>query len=478
LDSDKILKSNATGSGAGNYNDDNLSNANVRPVAYGLAATGDLSGLLATDAAYVTLENSRNENLTGVVAGDLYPGEQVKIRNITTTGAMDLPVLNSILNNDTLRGIFGNWDVTNLGVGSEGNVLAPLAFGLGQVGTAAAGGPNIAAISEVALSTDGGQSVTITGAGFGAAMGTCDLGTVTAWAAVSVTVLTAPRAAGNFDFTLTTALLATTTATVEFADPPEIPEDIHGSALSPSMIGLTWGFAKGSTGIDVYRSKHQTTGFARIAKNVQDNYFNDDDLHSEDTYYYYMLKSLSDILGIDSGFSDVIGVKTQSSVPGPTPTPGGLPRATTAISFAPNQGLECDLALAGDFTIMFWVKGVDTHCDVLNAFDIAIDNGSLQLQQNAQLISQRLNWSGQGWVSLFIRRRHDEITLGKNGAVLNTFLAQTQPSFSGTLEIMHDEVGELFDLRIYNNAVSDDAYLYYYRDVTKNNGDAGLPIWL
>lgn len=84
--SDKILKSNATGSGAGNYDDDNLSVGNVRPVAFGLSQTGDLSNLVATDAAYVTLENSRN-NDNGTVEADINTGKSVKIRNVTITGS-------------------------------------------------------------------------------------------------------------------------------------------------------------------------------------------------------------------------------------------------------------------------------------------------------------------------------------------------------------------------------------------------------
>lgn len=86
LSSDKILKSNATGSGAGNYDDDNLSVGNVRPVLFGLAQTGTLANLLATDAAYVTLEESRN-NDNGTVAADINAGHSVKIRNVTIDGS-------------------------------------------------------------------------------------------------------------------------------------------------------------------------------------------------------------------------------------------------------------------------------------------------------------------------------------------------------------------------------------------------------
>lgn len=71
LSSDKILKSNST---PGNYNDDNLSVGNVRPVAFGLSQTGDLSNLAATDTAYDTLETTRN---SGAAVGIIKSGETI-----------------------------------------------------------------------------------------------------------------------------------------------------------------------------------------------------------------------------------------------------------------------------------------------------------------------------------------------------------------------------------------------------------------
>jgi hypothetical protein len=189
-------------SAGGNYNDANLSVGNVRPVAFGLSQTGDLSNLVATDAAYVTLENSRN-NDNGTVAADIATGKSVKIRNVTTNGSlvakdltyaeeaarntvsaanvdpasgaylhlgvstngtldvpalssvdpldtlrgaagtMDVPAITKVLKSDTLRGVAGSWDDDNLGVGSENNVRNGKAYGLSQTGTLSGGGGNI-----------------------------------------------------------------------------------------------------------------------------------------------------------------------------------------------------------------------------------------------------------------------------------------------------------------------------------------------
>jgi hypothetical protein len=80
LPSNKILKSNAT---PGNYNDDNLSVGNVRPVAFGLSQTGDLSNLVVTDGAFVTLENTRNG---GANQSKIVQGQSITQKGIAYNG--------------------------------------------------------------------------------------------------------------------------------------------------------------------------------------------------------------------------------------------------------------------------------------------------------------------------------------------------------------------------------------------------------
>jgi hypothetical protein len=86
--SNKILKSNTTGDGAGNYDDDNLVVGNVRPVAFALGLTGDLTNLAAGDAAYIALEATRN-NDNGTIAADILTGKSVKVKSATISGTFD-----------------------------------------------------------------------------------------------------------------------------------------------------------------------------------------------------------------------------------------------------------------------------------------------------------------------------------------------------------------------------------------------------
>jgi hypothetical protein len=71
-------------SAGGNYNDDNLSVGNVRPVAFGLSQTGTLANLVATDAAYLALEATRNSKTA--TAADILSGTSVTIAGATTDG--------------------------------------------------------------------------------------------------------------------------------------------------------------------------------------------------------------------------------------------------------------------------------------------------------------------------------------------------------------------------------------------------------
>jgi hypothetical protein len=91
LSSDKILKSNAV---PGNYNDDNLSVGNIRPVAFGLSQTGTLANLAAGDAAYLALEATRNSKTAA--AGDIRATKSVTIAGSTTNGSAAIPAASDV----------------------------------------------------------------------------------------------------------------------------------------------------------------------------------------------------------------------------------------------------------------------------------------------------------------------------------------------------------------------------------------------
>ncbi len=113
-------------SASGNYNDDNLVAGNIRAVAFGLSQTGTLANLVATDSAYVTLENSRND-AGGTTGADVVTGKNPKIRNTTITGAATLEAHTA---NQVLKSAGGNYNDDNL---TDANVR-PVAYGLSHTG--------------------------------------------------------------------------------------------------------------------------------------------------------------------------------------------------------------------------------------------------------------------------------------------------------------------------------------------------------
>lgn len=134
-------------SAGGNYNDDNLSVGNVRPVAFGISQTGTLANLVATDAAYVSLEDSRNDP-DGIAGSDVLTGHSPKIKNTTYTGSATAETHTA---NQVISTAGGNWDVSNLSVG---NVIQDVAFGLSQTGT----GANLLATHTKYLGLEAGRN--------------------------------------------------------------------------------------------------------------------------------------------------------------------------------------------------------------------------------------------------------------------------------------------------------------------------------
>ena len=82
LPAGKVLKSNTD---PGTFNDDNLSVGNVRPVAFGVGLTGDLSNLAATDAAYLAVQATNN---TDMAAAKVENGYAYITRGVNRTGTL------------------------------------------------------------------------------------------------------------------------------------------------------------------------------------------------------------------------------------------------------------------------------------------------------------------------------------------------------------------------------------------------------
>ena len=186
----------------------------------------------------------------------------------------------------------------------------------------------------------------------------------------------------------------------------------------------------------------------------------------------------------DMRFDRVSQVVCGGSVFGTLAGPDGY--ADSAMSFSPTTGLTHAVAdLTDDFAIIFSLSGVSGSIDVLsfptgNMQIQIVRSGSvylLGLRDATGLYSTELAWTGGSWGTFMVERSGENVRFSEAGARLNQMMLTSLGTYGGTVGIMAGEVGNLFDLRIYDHAVAENAFAYYYYNLMNQNGDAVCPIF-
>jgi hypothetical protein len=170
-----------------------------------------------------------------------------------------------------------------------------------------------------------------------------------------------------------------------------------------------------------------------------------------------------------------------------SPTTGPDGKTNSAMIFAPANGLTTTMPgnIGGDFTIQFSASSI-TGTVIVIAF--ATGNMNVQfllaagiyyvrLNDGAAQYTQALGYAGSGWANVQLVRSGPNLIVRENGVTLNTFALAGVTTIGGVVSIMAAQAGSLFDLRVYASAVSENAYLYYYRDLTEHSGDSVCPNW-
>ena len=166
-------------------------------------------------------------------------------------------------------------------------------------------------------------------------------------------------------------------------------------------------------------------------------------------------------------------------------TTGPDSKDRSAMVFSGANGLTTSLvnSLTGDFTIQFSVSGITGTTEVFTSgtfnVQIRIVGGIYYVRVNdgADQHDQALGWSGSGWANVQIVRSGDSLIVRENGTTLNTFALAAINTIGTSVQVMNAQDGWLFDLRVYASAVSENAYRYYYEDLTENSGDSLCPGW-
>jgi hypothetical protein len=139
--------------------------------------------------------------------------------------------------------------------------------------------------------------------------------------------------------------------------------------------------------------------------------------------------------------------------------------------------------LSGDLTIMAWASAITAGtveiCRIGNlVISVQVVAGLYLavINDNGTIYTRVLSWSGSGWVSLKITRSGTSWIVGENGSHIHTFPGITVNSYSGSFAMIAGNPKYVFDVQLFNRAISEEAYYYNYENIMEKQGKAVLPI--
>ncbi len=163
---------------------------------------------------------------------------------------------------------------------------------------------------------------------------------------------------------------------------------------------------------------------------------------------------------------------------------GSLPAFVTgpdgrdfAVSFSAGQSLsQADATTYGDFTALFWVKGLATGNKVFqfagSTFYVSFPSAT-QISINGT--TRAVNSIASGWHGFALVRVGSTVSVYQAGTLLGT--VTVAGSFGGTSLTLNPDTGalQLFDFRMLTATLSAAAVAYYTADVLTNAGGKVLP---
>lgn len=220
-----------------------------------------------------------------------------------------------------------------------------------------------------------------------------------------------------------------------------------------------------------------------------------------DSYYNILDKSTVNETSNEQDWQDELSVPVLWVTRGPTPE---LNRASgvsldgsyfstisgpdgqddSAISFSAADGLTGSLSgLDGNMTVMFGIASGEPDVLSIGPLTVSVVESmgvySLRWNDGVNDVSVPLNWTGGGaWTLIKVSRNGDNLVVSENGYLRDTYSLISVVDVSGALALMDGQDGDVYDIRVYGDVVSDSAFRYYYDDIVENEGNALLPIWL
>jgi hypothetical protein len=158
-----------------------------------------------------------------------------------------------------------------------------------------------------------------------------------------------------------------------------------------------------------------------------------------------------------------------------TETDGADGKTLSALGFIPGGGLTyADYSIPRDFSIVFSFRDLDLPCNIFGIVWILEQDGNYYARIGST--THQLRWTGTGWYTIMIKRSDNDLIFGENGFVTGTYRGNFG-ALEGPFVLMNNQTGDIFDFWLFEKAISDNAFQYYYTDLDENAGDALLPLW-
>ena len=159
-------------------------------------------------------------------------------------------------------------------------------------------------------------------------------------------------------------------------------------------------------------------------------------------------------------------------------------KSNSAIALLDTSDIEASLSqLSLPNTLSFWAgdlisEGFTFSFEDLsgNDFDIKVSKSTTVIVTFSHLAweeSVELAWDGNDWALITISSDGLDLFVYENG-VLKGIVTSPISSYGGTLNIVGNTMGSVFDIRRIPRQIKSEALQWYYDDVVNNEGDGGL----
>ena len=243
--------------------------------------------------------------------------------------------------------------------------------------------------------------------------------------------------------------------------------------------------------VDANRVQLRLSGTASELKLVSHNTdYEDMDLRgspaqrtmTEDTYQEALSLPTFWISRVSSLLDRASGVSPSGSIFGYTEGPDNEQNSAFVFASASNLEYSHSYSYAADFTFMFVLSNIFSSTEIFRIgsmivrIEVSGSTYTISFNDGSNTYEQELEWNGSGWVYLKIMRDNDDLIWSENGALLSREMLSSIELITGNVEFVTRTSKRLFDMRIYDFTIIEDANNYYYRDVTEKQGLALLPI--